>query len=73
MSERNIHKGDIVIAENPNSKSNRLVRSYHIVHEVTKAGSVIIKMAADTMVKRQFSGCLYQAATELGGAVSNRL
>jgi len=50
-----MHKGDIVIAENPDSKSSMLIRSYGIVHEVTKAGSVIITMADGSMIKRQLS------------------
>jgi hypothetical protein len=49
-----MHKGDIVIAENPDSKSSRLIRSYGIVHEVTKAGIVIIEMADGSMIRRHF-------------------
>jgi hypothetical protein len=48
-----MHKGDIVIAENPDSKSSRLIRSYGIVHKVTKGGSIIIEMADGSMIKRQ--------------------
>ncbi|MCP4339776.1 MAG: hypothetical protein GY799_13010 [Desulfobulbaceae bacterium] len=48
-----MQKGDIVIAEHPDSKSNRLMRNFGIVHEVTKAGSIIIEMADGSMIKRQ--------------------
>jgi len=50
-----MHKGDIVIADHPDSRSNKLIRSYGIVQEVTKAGSVIIKMADGSMIKRHFN------------------
>ena len=50
-----MQKGDIVIAEHPDSKSNKLIRSYGIVHEVTKTGSIIIAMADGSMIKRQFN------------------
>jgi len=50
-----MHKGDSVIADHPDSRSNRFVRSYGIVQEVTKAGSVIIKMADGSMIKREFN------------------
>jgi len=48
-----MRKGDIVIVENPDSKSRRLVRSYGIVHEVKKTDVVIIEMADGSMLKRQ--------------------
>ena len=48
-------KGDIVIAEHPDSKSSKLIRSYGIVHEVTKTGNVIIEMADGTKIKRRYS------------------
>ena len=48
-----MQKGDIVIAEHPDSRSNRLMRYYGIVHEITKAGSIIIEMADGSMIKRQ--------------------
>lgn len=48
-----MQKGDIVIAEHPDSMSNRLIRSYGIIHEVTKAGTIIIAMADGSMIKRQ--------------------
>lgn len=50
-----MQKGDIVIAEHPDSKVNKLIRSYGIVHEVTKSGSIIIEMADGSMIKRQFN------------------
>jgi|GEM_PF-4495267 len=48
-------KGDIVIADHPDSKSNKLVRSYGVVQEITKAGNVLIEMADGSMIKRQFN------------------
>jgi hypothetical protein len=50
-----MHKGDIVIADHPDSKSNRLIRSYGIVQEITKAGIVLIEMADGSMIKRQYN------------------
>ncbi len=50
-----MHKGDIVIAENPGSKSSRLIRSYGVVHSVTNSGSVVIEMADGSMITRHFS------------------
>lgn len=50
-----MQKGDIVIADNPDSTSRNLNRSYGIVHEVKKAGMVIIEMADGSMIKRPFN------------------
>ena len=50
-----MQKGDIVIADNPDSSSRNLNRSYGIVHEVNKAGIVIIEMADGSMIKRPFN------------------
>lgn len=50
-----MHKGDIVIADHPDSRSSMLIRSYGIVQEITKAGIVIIKMADGSLIKRQFN------------------
>ena len=50
-----MHKGDIVIAEHPDSRANQAVRSYGIVQEVLNAGSVIIKMADGSTIERQIS------------------
>lgn len=46
-------KGDIVIADNPESRSNSLTRIYGIVIEVTKKGSVLIELADGSIIKRQ--------------------
>ncbi len=50
-----MQKGDIVIADNPDSTSRNLTRSYGVVHEVRKAGIVIIEMADGSMIKRSFN------------------
>ncbi|NNK93411.1 MAG: hypothetical protein HKP41_03575 [Desulfobacterales bacterium] len=50
-----MHKGDIVIADHPDSRSNRFIRSYGIVQEVTKAGNVIIKLADGSLIKQQYN------------------
>ena len=48
-----MHKGDIVIADNPESRSSRLTRFYGIVLEITKTGSVIIELADGSVIKRE--------------------
>jgi hypothetical protein len=53
--EKTMQKGDIVIADNPDSTSRSINRSYGIVHEVNKAGTVIIEMADGSMIKRSFN------------------
>ncbi len=50
-----MQKGDIVMADHPDSRSRAFVRSYGIVQEITQAGSVIIKMADGSSIKRQFN------------------
>lgn len=50
-----MNKGDNVIANHPDSRSNRVIRSYGIVQEVTKAGSVTIKMADGSVIKQPIS------------------
>lgn len=50
-----MHKGDTVIADHPDSRSKRVIRSYGIVLEITKAGNVIIEMADGSLIKRQFN------------------
>lgn len=47
-------KGDYVVAVHPDSRSNKLIRSYGIVQEITETG-VIIKMADGSLIKRQFN------------------
>lgn len=50
-----MHKGDTVIADHPDSRSKKVIRSYGIVQEITKAGNVIIEMADGSLIKRQFN------------------
>ena len=50
-----MHKGDTVIADHPDSRSKRVIRSYGIVQEITKTGNVIIEMADGSVIKRQFN------------------
>jgi len=50
-----MHRGDSVIADHPDSKSNMLIRSYGIVKEFTKAGNVIIEMADGSKIERNTS------------------
>lgn len=47
-----MHKGDIVIADNPESRSSMLTRIYGTVLEITKTGSVIIELADGSVIKR---------------------
>ncbi len=49
-----MYKGDSVIANHPDSMSNKLIRLYGIVQEITKAG-VAIKMADGSLVLRPFN------------------
>jgi hypothetical protein len=58
-----MQKGDIVIAEHPDSKSSRLIRYFGIVHEVTKAGSIIIELADGSMIKREFNSVAVYSKT----------
>jgi len=50
-----MHIGDNVITDHPDSRSNRIIRSYGIVEDVTKAGSVTIKMADGSIIIRPLS------------------
>jgi len=50
-----MQKGDIVIAEHPESKPSRLLRLYGRVHKVTKNGTVSIEMADGSVIKRQIN------------------
>ncbi len=43
------------MTDHPDSRSREFVRSYGIVHEITKAGGVIIQMADGSMIKREFN------------------
>ena len=47
-------KGDSVVAVHPDSRPNRIIRSYGIVQNITDSG-VIIKMADGSLIKRQFN------------------
>ncbi len=48
-----MRKGDVVIADNPESSSSRLTRSFGTVLEITQAGSVLIELADGSVIKRQ--------------------
>ncbi|WP_419174253.1 hypothetical protein [Desulfosediminicola sp.] len=50
-----MQKGDNVITDHPDSRSRQFVRSYGIVHEITKVGGVIIQMADGSRIKREFN------------------
>lgn len=47
-----MHKGDTVIADHPDSRSKKFIRSYGIVQEITKAGSVVIEMEDGSVITR---------------------
>ena len=48
-----MHKGDMIIADHPESASSTLTRIYGIVLEVTKTGSVIIELADGSVIRRR--------------------
>jgi hypothetical protein len=48
-----MRKGDVVIADNPESSSSRLTRSFGTVLEITQGGSVLIELADGSVIKRQ--------------------
>ncbi len=50
-----MHKGDIVIADHPDSTDSGLTRSYGIVHKVTKQGMVTIEMADGSRIERRIN------------------
>jgi hypothetical protein len=50
-----MQKGDIVMADHPDSRSRKFVRSYGIVQEITKSGGVVIQMADGSLINRQFN------------------
>lgn len=50
-----MQKGDNVMVNHPDSSSREFVRSYGIIHEITKADGVIIEMADGSLIKRHFS------------------
>jgi len=49
-----MEKGDIVMADHPDTRSRKFVRSFGIVQEITKIGDVIIEMADGSLIKRKF-------------------
>jgi hypothetical protein len=50
-----MQKGDMVMADHPDSRSRELIRSYGVVQEITKTGSVIIAMADGSLINRNFN------------------
>ncbi len=46
-------KGDSVVAVHPDSRPNKIIRSYGIVKKITDSG-VIIKMADGSLITRQY-------------------
>ena len=51
--ETGMRKGDLVIADDPESESSVLTRFYGIVLDVSKKGSVSIELADGSVIKRQ--------------------
>jgi len=49
-----MEKGDIVMADHPDTRSRKFVRFFGIVQEITEAGDVIIEMADGSLIKRKF-------------------
>ena len=49
-----MQKGDIVMADHPDSRARKFIRSFGIVQEITKVGDVIIEMADGSLIKRKF-------------------
>ena len=50
-----MHKGDIVIADHPDSTTSGLTRSYGVVHKVTRKGMVTIEMADGSRIERRIN------------------
>jgi hypothetical protein len=50
-----MEKGDMVMADHPDSRSKNFVRSYGIVQEITQTGRVIIKMADGSLISRRYN------------------
>ncbi len=48
-----MRKGDLVIADHPESESSILTRFYGIVLEISQAGRVIIELADGSVIERQ--------------------
>lgn len=51
--ETGMRKGDLVIADDPESESSVLSRFYGIVRDVSNKGSVSIELADGSVIKRQ--------------------
>lgn len=47
-----MQKGDMIVADHPDSRSRELIRFFGIVQEITKLGDVIIEMADGSLIKR---------------------
>ena len=48
-----MRKGDLVIADHPESESSILTRFYGIVVEISQTGSVVIELADGSMIERK--------------------
>ena len=48
-----MRKGDLVIADHPESESSILTRFYGIVLDISQAGRVIIELADGSVIERQ--------------------
>ena len=48
-----MQKGDMVMADHPDSRSRNFIRSFGIVQKITKVGDVIIEMADGSLIKRK--------------------
>lgn len=50
-----MQKGDMVMADQPDSRSRERIRSYGFVQEITKTDGVIIAMADGSLINRRFN------------------
>ncbi|MGI9535566.1 MAG: hypothetical protein ACR2PB_00745 [Desulfocapsaceae bacterium] len=48
-----MRKGDLVIADHPESESSILTRFYGIVLEISQSGSVVIELADGSVIERR--------------------
>ena len=48
-----MRKGDLVIADHPESESSILTRFYGIVLEISQTGNVIIELSDGSVIKRK--------------------
>ena len=51
--ETGMRKGDLVIADHPESESSVLTRTYGVVLGITEQGNVLIELADGTVIKRK--------------------